>query len=44
MISKISWTSQNEFKAAGPDRIHPRLLKEQAAEIPEPLAILFAKN
>ena len=31
----------NEIKSPGPDELHPRVLKELAGEISEPLAIIF---
>ena len=34
----------NPNKSAGPDRIHPRILKETAREISLPLEILFSKS
>ena len=34
-------TSLNSNKAAGPDNLHPRLLKESAAHISLPLARIF---
>ena len=34
----------NEFKSPGPDELHPRMLKELAEEISEPLAIIFEKS
>ena len=34
-------TTLNEIKSPGPDELHPRVLKELAGEISEPLAIIF---
>ena len=34
----------NEIKSPGPDELHPRVLKELAGEISEPLAIIFEKS
>ena len=34
----------NEGKSPGPDGLHPLLLKESAASIAEPLAIIFSKS
>jgi len=31
----------NVYKSPGPDLIHPRILKELATEIAEPLTVLF---
>ena len=35
--------SLNEFKSPGPDELHPRVIKELAEELSEPLSIIFAK-
>uniref|UniRef100_A0A803TM50 Reverse transcriptase domain-containing protein n=1 Tax=Anolis carolinensis TaxID=28377 RepID=A0A803TM50_ANOCA len=34
----------NEFKSPGPDQLHPRVLKELAEVISEPLAIIFESS
>uniref|UniRef100_A0A803T570 Reverse transcriptase domain-containing protein n=1 Tax=Anolis carolinensis TaxID=28377 RepID=A0A803T570_ANOCA len=34
----------NEFKSPGPDRLHPRVLKELAEVISEPLTIIFKSS
>lgn len=34
----------NEFKSLGPDELHPRVLKELAETISEPLAIIFERS
>ena len=35
---------QLEFKSPGPDEQHPRVLKELAEELSEPLSIIFLKS
>ena len=34
----------NEFRSLGPHELHPRVLKELAEELPEPLSIIFLKS
>ena len=34
----------NEFKSPGPDELHPRVIKELAEELSEPLSIIFAES
>ncbi|KAG9460231.1 hypothetical protein GDO78_023171 [Eleutherodactylus coqui] len=34
----------HEFKSQGPDELHPRILKEAAEEIAEPLVIIFENS
>ena len=34
----------NEFKSPGPDELHPRVIKELAEELSEPLSIIFEKS
>ena len=36
--------SLNEFKSPGPDELHPRVIKELAEELSEPVSIIFAKS
>ena len=40
----LALKSLNEYKSAGPDRIHPRMLKELADQIAIPLHKLFLRS
>ena len=43
-IVKEYFTTLNEFRPLGPDELHPRVLKELAEELSEPLSIIFSKS
>lgn len=43
-LARKKLSALNEFKAQGPVNIHPKVLKELADELSEPLAVLYEQS
>ncbi|KAJ7397328.1 RNA-directed DNA polymerase from mobile element jockey-like protein [Pitangus sulphuratus] len=44
MVSDLLWSLLNTHKSMGPNGIHPRVMREPAKELPEPLSIIYQQS